>query len=211
MKSLLIKEFYNIKDAVTTNILIMLALSVFSVIKIGTPAIMPITVIGMSTLIVSSLRAEKEKDWNKYELTMPISRKEVIISKYVLYLLLCLSGLAIGLIMNAAAIMFSGGPSFSIIAIYMCISLVIALLSGSALIPLIYKLGVDKSETLSLLCYSVPIVLLVGILIYMKGKVHTLGAVSNLSLWLTGILFAAGVIFVISGIVSYKMYKKRQF
>lgn len=211
MKSLLIKEFYNIKDAVTTNILIMLALSVFSVIKIGTPAIMPITVIGMSTLIVSSLRAEKEKDWNKYELTMPISRKEVIISKYVLYLLLCLSGLAIGLIMNAAAIMFSGGPSFSIIAIYMCISLVIALLSGSALIPLIYKLGVDKSETLSLLCYSVPIVLLVGILIYMKGKVHTLGAVSNLSLWLSGILFAAGVIFVISGIVSYKMYKKRQF
>lgn len=59
MKSLLIKEFYNIKDAVTTNILIMLALSVFSVIKIGTPAIMPITVIGMSTLIVSSTALRK--------------------------------------------------------------------------------------------------------------------------------------------------------
>ena len=211
MKSLLIKEFYNIKDTMKTNILIMLVLSVFSVIKNGSAAIMPITVIGMSTLIVPSMRAEKEKDWNKFELTMPINRKEIVASKYILYLILCLMGLALGAIVNACGMAFSQLSSFDNIDIYLYISMIIALVSGSVLIPLVYKLGVDKSETLSLVCYSIPIATLVGLLLYLKERIHTLETISHLRLWLILILVVTFVIFLISGVVSYKIYKKKQF
>lgn len=211
MKSLLIKEFYNIKDTMKTNILIMLVLSVFSVIKNGSAAIMPITVIGMSTLIVPSMRAEKEKDWNKFELTMPINRKEIVASKYILYLILCLMGLALGAIVNVCGMAFSQLSSFDNIDIYLYISMIIALVSGSVLIPLVYKLGVDKSETLSLVCYSIPIATLVGLLLYLKERIHTLETISHLRLWLILILVVTFVIFLISGVVSYKIYKKKQF
>lgn len=211
MKSLLIKEFYNIKDTMKTNILIMLVLSVFSVIKNGSAAIMPITVIGMSTLIVPSMRAEKEKDWNKFELTMPINRKEIVASKYILYLILCLMGLALGAIVNVCGMAFSQLSSFDNIDIYLYISMIIALVSGSVLIPLVYKLGVDKSETLSLVCYSIPIATLVGLLLYLKERIHTLETISHLRLWLILILVVIFVIFLISGVVSYKIYKKKQF
>lgn len=211
MKSLLIKEFYNIKDTMKTNILIMLVLSIFSVLKNGSAAIMPITVIGMSTLIVPSMRAEKEKDWNKFELTMPINRREIVASKYILYLLLCLMGLILGAIVNVCGMVFSQLSSFDNIDIYLYISMIIALVSGSILIPLVYKLGVDKSETLSLVCYSIPIAILVGLLLYLKERIHTLEIISHLRIWLILILVAMFVIFFISGVISYKIYKKKQF
>lgn len=211
MKSLLIKEFYNIKDTMKTNILIMLVLSIFSVLKNGSAAIMPITVIGMSTLIVPSMRAEKEKDWNKFELTMPINRREIVASKYILYLLLCLMGLILGAIVNVCGMVFSQLSSFDNIDIYLYISMIIALVSGSVLIPLVYKLGVDKSETLSLVCYSIPIAILVGLLLYLKERIHTLEIISHLRIWLILILVAMFVIFFISGVISYKIYKKKQF
>lgn len=211
MKSLLIKEFYNIKDTMKTNILIMLVLSIFSVLKNGSAAIMPITVIGMSTLIVPSMRAEKEKDWNKFELTMPINRREIVASKYILYLLLCLMGLILGAIVNVCGMVFSQLSSFDNIDIYLYISMIIALVSGSVLIPLVYKLGVDKSETLSLVCYSIPIAILVGLLLYLKERIHTLETISHLRIWLILILVAMFVIFFISGVISYKIYKKKQF
>lgn len=211
MKSLLIKEFYNIKYTMKTNILIMLVLSIFSVLKNGSAAIMPITVIGMSTLIVPSMRAEKEKDWNKFELTMPINRREIVASKYILYLLLCLMGLILGAIVNVCGMVFSQLSSFDNIDIYLYISMIIALVSGSVLIPLVYKLGVDKSETLSLVCYSIPIAILVGLLLYLKERIHTLEIISHLRIWLILILVAMFVIFFISGVISYKIYKKKQF
>ena len=144
MKSLLIKEFYNIKDAMKTNILIMLVLSVASVLKNGSAAIMPIMIIGMSTLISQSMRAEKEKGWNRYELTMPISRKDVVVSKYLLFLLLCGGGMLIGFFVNIVSMIMRGNISWLNMIIYIMISFVVALLAGSFLIPLSYKLGTDK-------------------------------------------------------------------
>lgn len=211
MKSLLIKEFYNIKDAMKTNILIMLALSIASVIKNGSAAIMPIMIIGMSTLISQSMRAEKEKGWNRYELTMPISRKDVIVSKYLLFLLLCGGGMVIGFVVNIASIFVIENISWFNMLVYIMISFVVALLAGSFLIPLTYKFGTDKSETLSLICYAVPVGLLIAVLLLMKNEVQNLHAIHNLLFWIGGILGALVVVFLFSAFVSYHIYKSKQF
>ena len=211
MKSLLIKEFYNIKEAMVTNILIMLALSVLSVVKNGSIAIMPIMIIGMSTLISQSMRAEKEKGWNRYELTMPISRKDVILSKYLLFLLLCTGGMLIGFGINIIAMLVKGTIDWSNMVVYIIISFIVALIAGSFLIPLTYKLGTDKSETLSLLCYAIPVGMLIAILLLMKNRIGNLYAIKNLLFWVSGVLVVALVFFIISAIVSYEIYRRKQF
>ena len=211
MKSLLIKEFYNIKDAMKTNILIMLVLSVASVLKNGSAAIMPIMIIGMSTLISQSMRAEKEKGWNRYELTMPISRKDVVVSKYLLFLLLCGGGMLIGFFVNIVSMIMRGNISWLNMIIYIMISFVVALLAGSFLIPLTYKLGTDQSETLSLICYAVPVGVLIAILLLMKNKIQNLYAIHNLLFWMGGILGVTIVLFLLSAFISYRIYKAKQF
>ena len=89
MKGLLRKEFYALKN--TFGILAVFMLVYAAIGYVGNNASMLVAMAAMIVMMqpANSISYDELYHWDRYVLTMPVSRKMVVQSKYVLSFLLC--------------------------------------------------------------------------------------------------------------------------
>lgn len=111
-----------------------------------------LSITALSVTAVASMRKDADVKWNKYELTLPVTRKVIIKSKYVSYLFWVLIGTIIAAVFIALAHLFHGNIFFAYgvqdIASLFGLGIGIAILVGALFFPLAYLVGIDKSEVL---------------------------------------------------------------
>lgn len=156
---------------------------------------------------------------NKYILTFPLTKKEIVLSKYILQFILTITGAILGIILSViiSLVLNKGIPSFIDL-----ISIALGGMFGIGLVesiqmPCFYKFGAEKGR---IYMFIITIVVAFGAgAIVMLGEKMTntfsinLSSINNiLEVFFPIILLGVILIeYFISYKISYKIYSKKEF
>lgn len=156
MKGLIIKDILNLKKNMRMTLLIGLFFLVFAY-GTGNPPYL----IGMATLLfavmsVTSLSYDEMTKWDRYALAMPISRKDVVISKYLLATMLAFLAVVVSSGIAYLFVLPKSELSFIELLLVAYAVFFVALTYISFMMPFIYKFGVEKTRAITVGLFALP-------------------------------------------------------
>lgn len=202
MQGLIVKDLLNIKKqllyyGVFIAIYLVLALTAGMSDFFGTMisvmcAVLPITAIAY----------DERAKWDRYALSMPVSRRDIVLSKYLLGLLFCTAAF----IVNVAFLLFSGTDVAGGLIYKPLLFAATGLCFLSLLLPLIFRFGVERGRILMILLAFLPAAV-IGTLPEIENDIFQ-GMFSGSSL--SVIFFACILLFLASVSVSIWIYKRKE-
>lgn len=160
---------------------------------------------------MSSLRKDAETKWNRFEITMPITRAEIIKCKYLFYLFWVFVSTIVAALFTGLAVVIHGNIFFVYgirdICSLFSLGIGIALLSGAIFYPLAYTFGAEKSEALiiiSLVCAAGTAFILLR-LINSRVPQNDFEYYISLSIF----VIIVTLLFITSYFLSQSLYKKK--
>jgi len=167
MIGLLLKDFYILKQYLKT-MLLMAAFFVLISTGLDNPAefISGFIVLICVMMTITSFSYDALANWERYALSMPVTRKEIVGSKYLLSLILCLAGAAVSFPVSLAVLKMTGPvEGFGMSEyLYSSVALIsIAYLYIAVLLPLIFKFGVEKCRLIMIAVFAAPTAALIAL------------------------------------------------
>lgn len=161
MKSLIIKDLYNISHNAKSMFLMLLVMAVIAIPIYGAESYIIISGVLSSMMIVTTFNFDDNSKWTTYALIMPLSRKDIVISKFIVLFFFCIAGVACGFVIGIIGGLITQKLTFDLTSIailfFMClVSLVISEILGSISIPLVFKYGAEKGRMLLLISVIIP-------------------------------------------------------
>ncbi len=215
MKGLIRNNFYMLGGSLTAVLITCLVGVILSAVAgiFTDNSIIISGIIGMQLgafggLSGTAIQKDSVSRWNRFELTMPLCRTDVIKAKYISYLMY----VAIGVLFSLASILMvyltSGGINLERVGIGYTFGLGFALCIPAILTPLALILGSDKNETLMFISMIISIGLFLG---YTTLIYQLLGNVPDINLILRGsYLVLCALIYLSSFILSLCIYRKKE-
>jgi ABC-2 type transport system permease protein len=156
MKGLIIKDIINMRKYGRSVVFVMVFYVFFAIMMNSTAFISGMIVLLFSMTVITSFSYDKQAGWDEYALSLPLPRKTIVKSKYMLSLLLTLSGAILSVLLGAVLGLFleTGGIMEQLIISYVLFGTGILFLS--ILLPLIFKFGAEKSRILLLIVFAAP-------------------------------------------------------
>lgn len=155
-----------------------------------------ITISAFAVSGIATLRKDTVSQWNRYELTLPIKRRDLISCKYISYLFwtlggLLVSGLVVFITFGIHGNLFANGlrDCFSLFSL----GTGLAIIAGAVFYPLAILCGADKSE----------ILLAASVALSICTAVAIIGAVNMLDLSYAVKLIAFNLVYMLIFTVSY--------
>ena len=111
----------------------------------------------MVMLTMTSMAYDERSHWERYALTMPVSRKTLVLSKYLLGFLLML---AAGLL-NILFLLIVSKETIAESVVYTLGVMGIALFFMSLILPILFRYGVEKGRLLMMAVLFTPTLLVV--------------------------------------------------
>ena len=220
IKGLIIKDLLQLKTYRKTLILFIFVFVVSGMQQetmdsaMSMITIMLILVFGMVGIGTFSYDEMAKAD--RYILTLPLTRKEVVRAKYVLVILLTLIGAVVGVLASGiiSYVMSKERPDFLELISYALGGILgIAFVEGIQ-IPCIYKFGAEKGRIQIFIVIAIMAFLLGGIF-YIGEKININLPVNNILNILTNymplvLLTATVIIYFVSYKIAYKLYSKKE-
>lgn len=210
MKSLILKDLYMLQKAFK---MIMVLVGFYIVIFLLTgasdalPMVMAILAV---TFPISTFTYDEANKWDRYALSGPLRRQDIVCAKYLLCLLLMGLALLIALLGLTVISFFTASRSLPEILLIVGLSILFGLLGQAIILPIIYKLGAERGRMLLIAVLMIPIL---SIILYSRfappGLQHI---VENYLGYLPIVLsFLAVAGYVISYKISLRIYMGKDF
>lgn len=218
MKGLLYKDFITLKGY-AKPILFMMAIFIAvsfvneEYLKMLTFMI-PFIIIMMS---INTFSYDIYTKWDSFSLTLPITKKDMVLSKYILAIILIILGSLIGLIVPILISLITS----SAIDIETLLSTIMGVAAGMSLViiinfPLIFKFGPEKGRIYLFIGMFLISVIIAGIAFLFKEFLNgsyiinkSLPFITNYG-WILLILIIFLLMFI-SYRISYNIYNKKEF
>ena len=216
MKGLIIKDLCVLKNQMKTLLLVLAFFVIFSIINEDATFILFLIPFYMIMILITTFNYDEFNKWDSYCNSLPLSRKEIVKSKYILFNATSLIVLILGIIASFIIPNFIENTTFeslfaSIIGVAFGICLVISLL-----IPFYYKFGSSKGRIMLFLCIVI-LALLIGMITSLdifnnKELMNLLNSLNNLSLGMITLLLIilAIIVMSISYYISVRIYKNKE-
>ena len=216
---LILKDFYSIRSYLIRQLGLLLVVYLISRIGLKTMAMLPsMLMLGVTMSLISIFSLDENSRWNAYALTLSVTPKDLVISKYLIYyggmyligLLATLLSAGLDLLLfqngedSAETFILGVGGGLAILVIY---SLVISLD-----IPLFLKLGTEKARIPMTLTFLVPFVAIFPTVSYWGPWLAEMDW--RRINWLLVLLAAAAIqvaIVVISCLISIQIVKNKEY
>lgn len=205
MTGLILKDFLNLKRQLKIYIIFIIFYSIlfFSSENFGMLSGM---IIMFAVMIPVTAMGYDEKDkWDIYALTTPVSRKELVLSKYVVGLIFLSLSFIITLLLSLLYYR-------SMLKENILISLVVlsaGMILISILFPIFFKYGVEKGRTLMMLMLFTPIAALI-LASKLGFKLHGIGE-SEFIAFLHWIPIVSVAVLAVSVLISISIYRRKEF
>ena len=206
MLGLVIKDFYITKKYMKTIFMIVIFYSVFCTIYSNMPFLAGMIILSFSMIVLTTIAYDDAVKWDKYALSMPVSRKNIVFAKYVSTAIYTLSGSIITLVLTIIIQLIkkaqvTNEDLFTILAIS-----TIGFVLVSVLLPLVYKFGLEKARLLLVLVFAIPFA------VVLIAKSMNIAVPSERSIYNILIFspFVALIIFVLSFYISSKIYENKE-
>lgn len=162
MKSLILKDLYNIGHNAKSMLLILLVFAIGLIMASGVESYIISSGVLCSMMIVTTFTFDDHCKWSKYALVMPICKKDIVKAKFIVLIIFCIAGICVGTIFGVA-----GGVAMHKMALSMegivtmlfmgFVGLIVSVIFGSMSIPLVFKYGAEKGRMLLLISFAVPL------------------------------------------------------
>ncbi len=216
MKGLIRHNIYSVADkmklTIIINIIVTLAFAMvgmFNKVVYSWAAVVILLQISIYAVqAVSTLQTDANSQWNKFEITMPVRRKDVIGARYIGFILCGIVGIITTLVTIGVFYLFQTNVNFERVIFSFTFGVVLLLLVPALTHPLLLIFGIDKSETMSVISIFAATVLYVGSSMLFNLVLPDL---SNGDLIFRGmIIIISGILFAISYVISKQLYQKRE-
>ncbi|MBQ6888723.1 MAG: ABC-2 transporter permease [Lachnospiraceae bacterium] len=216
MKGLIRHNIYSVADkmklTIIINVIVTLAFAMvgmFNKVVYSWAAVVILLQISIYAVqAVSTLQTDANSQWNKFEITMPVRRKDVIGARYIGFILCGIVGIITTLVTIGVFYLFQTNVNFERVIFSVTFGVVLLLLVPALTHPLLLIFGIDKSETMSVISIFAATVLYVGSSMLFNLVLPDL---SNGDLIFRGmIIIISGILFAISYVISKQLYQKRE-
>ena len=204
MSGLMMKDLFNLRPMAKTLILMFF---IFGIIFIPMGNVMTVYFLLMifaALLPMTSLTMDDLAKWDRYALTMPVTRKDIVTSKYLLMIIFfCVSIVISGIIAGVSYYLMpqNATPLWLIVLVGS-----LGLFYGALLFPLLYKFGSEKARYMMFVLMAVIGILLVGWFALFGESVT-----GNLLIYILITAAVSVAAFIASYFVSVRLYEKKEF
>ena len=214
MWGLIIKDLYNLKRQLALYGIIggvyLAVAGVSGNVSVFIGMIMMFT----AMIPLSAIAYDERAKWDKYSLTMPVSRKQIVAGKYLLGLLVLAAGGALSLI----SVLLMGSADVSENLITVAVLLGVCLLYISILVPVVFKLGTERARYVMMIIIFVPFLVIVPAAKFMGGAAAEQNAfflssgfgMADARLLAVGFLLFSGLMLALSYRIAVSIYSKRE-
>lgn len=210
MKSLILKDLYNIGHNTKQMILMLLFLAVCFIPTSDAYGYIIMCAFMCGMMIATTFAFDAQCKWESYALVMPITRKEYVLSKYLVAFIFILAGIAFGSIGASGYKLIKGILNVKVLLASMGVALVVGFFFTSLYIPFLIKLGAEKARMILLGVVAVPSAIV--FVLYKIVRVMNLTITEGM---ITGgmIVVAVLVILIVIGsiFVSIKMFRNMEY
>lgn len=163
MKSLVLKDLYNIGHNVKSMLLVLVMFAVLFCREEDpfeyVVQILCICVIVCTMMIMTTFSFDDMSKWNRYALVMPVKKNQIVAAKFCSMLIFICSGVIAGLVLGGAGILVFQKTSLSMEIFKALLPMIfitggIGLCYGSCMIPLVFQFGAEKARILTVVCVA---------------------------------------------------------
>ena len=209
MKGLIIKDILNLRKVVTTTFIMIFVYGFFSYSIGDMSMLIGMTTFIMASMSITSMTYDEMAKWDSYALAMPITRRDIVLSKYILSFLLSITATIISSIFSIIITYLRGdlGSIENIQEIFLIayIMFLICMVFTSVITPLIFKFGVENARLLTMGSVLIPIG--IGYLLIKMGIQLPTFEEFKMMLYISPI--ALLIVLTISISATYGIYKKK--
>lgn len=168
MKSLILKDLYNIGHNAKSMLFILVIFAVAFIPTSDVGGYIFMCAILCSMMIVTTFSFDDTSKWTRYAMITPISKKDLVAGKYIVLAIFCVIGSLFGMVVGAIGGVILKKVSFDLAGIgellfLTLVAWVISLILGSISIPLVFKFGAEKGRVLILVSFLIPAAICFGI------------------------------------------------
>ena len=222
MKAMLYADWMNFRQSIR-SILFVLVVFALSAFAFSGPMFFNFTVVFLSIMVPTTLfAADQAYGWNRLSLSMPILRRDVVGSKFVIGALVNVVLLAVSTVLTVVYVLAgaTGNPSAELMenlaGILACEA--VAFLMMGVLMALSFKFGIEKGRYIIMACVWVPVlgVFLLERLPWFETALQAAGNWLNaagetqISLLLAAALAAGLAVYAVCYFISVRIYQKKE-
>ncbi len=206
MKGVLLKDLYIAKSGIVIALVCLFVLAFGFSFLLDVSSVLMLAPAISTIAVYNSITSDASSKWNKNVITMPVSRDQIIGTKYILYILLSAAGIIV--VLAALGILSLLGAAVTVYALLFNTSIGVsaALLAGGISLPCVYFFDPEKSQIVFLVSFIASswiitaLVLLINL--FMPVKDNTL-----LAFYI--VLAISFAWFVVSYKIASVLYRKR--
>ena len=222
MKAMLYADWMNFRQS-SRSILFVLVVFALSAFAFSGPMFFNFTLVFLSIMVPTTLfAADQAYGWNRLSLSMPILRRDVVGSKFVIGALVNVVLLAVSTALTVVYVLVgaTGNPSAELMenlaGILACEA--VAFLMMGVLMALSFKFGIEKGRYIIMACVWVPVlgVFLLERMPWFETALHAAGNWLNtageaqISLLLAAALAAGLAVYAVCYFISVRIYQKKE-
>lgn len=221
MKGLLLKDWFVLWKQGRWMLLLALLYSVISVVG-DNLFFAGFTILFLSMLPLTALGFDERSHWDRYALTMPYTRRQLVLSKYLLAAIGMGAAVVWYLLLTAATLVFSSEQMNVAGFLWMLGTMLgIGLLFTALCFPIVFRLGSEKGR-LWFMLITVGLIVLIGLWNFLVDETRpTTELFGTLAASVTGLLprgvriyaafpFVSLALFLLSMPLSVRLYETRE-
>lgn len=207
MKGLILKDLYNLRKYSIMVFVILAFNGMLMFMMDSVHFLCSFITLMLAATAFNSFAYDIQCKWDEYALSMPITKKDIVKSKYILALLFILFGTVLSIFIGLLRNIFKQTNNIADTLTASYTIFVIAALFVCLLLPLVYKFGFERSRVIIIAIMGIPIaavlvIIQTGVQIALDEKlIHTLLGFSPLLLIVSILL---------SFVVSYTVYRNKE-
>ncbi len=207
MKGLIIKDIFALRQQGKILLALLVFYAVYSVVFQNLSMLAGMIVLLCVMLPVTTMAYDEKSKWDKYALSMPIPRKAIVLSKYLLAITAEFLAVIIVGILGGAIVFLTGEMAIGEMLVMILAIGGIGLFFLALILPILFKFGVEKGRFIMLLVLFVPsmLVMMIPQLGIEPPSLQTLRFLGYLSP-----LIVAGIL-LLSVKISIGIYNKKEF
>lgn len=216
MKGLMLKDLYSIKITQKTYIILFLFLCVFGYMMKSPAYVGMMCIVSFATSVLSLFNTDQYYHWDAYAAAFPLGKKIVVRARFLFVIIMTLIITLFTAVTTGVIALLLGMPVAEQVISSVSICIIIPIYSG-IIIPVIYKLGVEKGRVVFIMLFLIPAL---GVTL-LKDLIHGTGIESALhqlsqnpygQLIVTGTALVISIlVLAVSYLISIRIYSKKEF
>ncbi|WP_341320411.1 ABC-2 transporter permease [Solibacillus sp. FSL H8-0523] len=208
MISLVLKDLLNLQSYLKTIVVFVAFYTVLSFTMADVSFVAGMLIILFAMIPISSFSYDQQAKWDVFGQTLPVTRKQIVLGKYIVALIFIVLGFALSFVITFIATFFKN-DTIDLMELFIGNGMIAltGLILLAIMLPLIYKFGVEKSRIMLMTIALVPTF---GVII-LANLGFTIPRDFNWQLVGYSVPALAAIGFVLSFTISTKIYCAKDF